>query len=109
MLRGAPLLCIVQTIVTVVNPADTKDPSRSLTVPRHLDVHFSCSTKSSLYTGKKREDAVMDTVDVLELPRLLHCKQSWTQKDSRAVFSSYCLDWDFAERCSSLISLIPFH
>ena len=109
MLCGAHPLCILQTIVTMVYPADTKDPSRSLTLPRHLDVHFSFSTKSSLYTGKKREDAVIGTVDALELPRLLHREQSWTLKDSRAVFSSYCLDWDFAERCSPLISLISLH
>ena len=77
MLCGAHLLCIVQTIVTTVYPADTKDPSRSLTLPRHLDVHFSFSAKSSLYTGKKREDAVMGTVDALKLPCLLHREQSW--------------------------------
>ena len=66
-------------------------------------MHFSFSTKSSLYTGKKREDAIVDTVDVLELPRLLHREQSWTLKVSRAVSSSYC---SFAARCSPLISLI---
>ena len=75
----------------------------SLTLPQPLAMHFSFSTKASLYTGKKREDAVVDTVDVLELPRLLCREQSWTLKVSRALSSSYC---SFAARCSSLISLI---